>query len=63
MTWRYAQHTRRITAIDPDQERLRTALAMRPQPEHSVVTFTHSHAERLPFAAQCFDGAILAWSL
>lgn len=63
MTWRYAQHTRRITAIDPDHERLRTALATRPQSQHNVVTFTRAHAETLPFAAQFFDGAILAWSL
>jgi ubiquinone/menaquinone biosynthesis C-methylase UbiE len=63
MTWRYTQHTRRITAIDPDHERLRTALATRPQSAPDVVTFTCSHAETLPFAAHFFDGAILAWSL
>lgn len=63
MTWRYAQHPRRITAIDPDPDRLRTALATCPQSQHNVVTFTRAHAETLPFAAQFFDGAILAWSL
>lgn len=63
MTWRYAQYTGRITAIDPDHESLRTALAARPQSEHNVVTFTCSHAERLPFADRLFSGAVLAWSL
>ncbi len=63
MTWRYAQNLRRITAIDPDLDRLRTALATHPQSQRNVITFTLAYAETLPFTAQCFDGAILAWSL
>jgi ubiquinone/menaquinone biosynthesis C-methylase UbiE len=63
MTWRYAQYPRRITAVDPDPNRLRIARATRPASQHDVVTFTRAHAETLPFPARFFDGAILAWSL
>jgi ubiquinone/menaquinone biosynthesis C-methylase UbiE len=62
-TWRYAQHPRRITAIDPDPAYLDAALAARPEALRHSVTFIRSSAENLPFAAQTFDGAILTWSL
>ena len=63
LTWRYAQHSRRVTAIDPDPVRLATALAMRPQPLRNIVTLIRSDAQKLPFIADTFDNALLAWSL
>jgi ubiquinone/menaquinone biosynthesis C-methylase UbiE len=63
LTWRYAQRARRVTAIDPDPARLASALEACPPNLSNTVTFTRAHSEKLPFSANTFNGAILAWSL
>lgn len=63
LTWRYAEQSQQVTAIDPDMGRLVNAVEARPQNLHDRVRFMRSHAEQLPFADQTFDGVILAWSL
>lgn len=63
LTWRYAPFAGRITAVDPDVERLAEAAATRPPAVQTKVAFTQAQAERLPFPARHFECAILAWSL
>lgn len=63
LTWRYAAAAHRVTAIDPNPDRLDTALAARPDSLRDSVTFSRAHAEALPFAAETFNAVILAWSL
>lgn len=63
LTWRYAQHTRRVIGIDPDPDRLASAVETRPHRLRNTVSFTRCHAESLAFPSQSFDGVILAWSL
>lgn len=63
LTWRYAKHAARVTAIDADAVRLNKAFANQ-SPEFQHVQFLHMGLE--PFATQSkekFDIAILAWSL
>ena len=63
LTWRYASHARRVTAIDPDIERLATAYNERPVALQTHLDFAQSMAETLPLRSETFDLAILAWSL
>jgi ubiquinone/menaquinone biosynthesis C-methylase UbiE len=62
LTWRYAESANRVTGIDPDAERLQTALEALPS-TLTHVTFVQAHAEDLPFRRETFDIGLLAWSL
>lgn len=63
LTWRYASRPASVTGLDPDPDRLAAALAERPSALTDKVDFLLGNAERLPFAKETFDVAILAWSL
>jgi ubiquinone/menaquinone biosynthesis C-methylase UbiE len=63
MTWRYAALPRSIVGIDPDAARLAAAIDARPADLGSKVNFAQAEAEALPFRAESFEMAILAWSL
>ena len=63
LTWRYAERSARVTAIDLDAGKFAKAVATRP-PQMEHVQLLNIGLE--PFAAQNkkkFDIAILAWSL
>lgn len=63
LTWRYAAYPRRVTAFDLDSARL--SFAVRDIPPHlrDKVSFLKASAPQLPFRAEMFDRAVLAWSL
>src|SRR5262245_22623737 len=67
LTWRYARTARRVVGIDTDLPSLQTAeqakVADGNQTAFSQVAFMQAQAEALPFPAESFDLAILAWSL
>jgi ubiquinone/menaquinone biosynthesis C-methylase UbiE len=63
MTWRYASRPTSIAGLDPNPERLVSAMADRPSNLAYKVDFLSGNAEALPFADESFDVAILAWSL
>jgi ubiquinone/menaquinone biosynthesis C-methylase UbiE len=62
LSWRYAGATRQVVGIDLDPVRLATALENKPS-SLTQVNIVQAQAETLPFRAECFDLAILAWSL
>lgn len=65
LTWRYAEATGPITAIDPDPERIQQALNTCPASLREQVKFHNLNLEQYTAQVQSapFDLAILAWSL
>ena len=63
MTRRYASMVKSIVGIDPDAERLATAMVDCPEALASKVSFVQADAEALPFADESFDSNVFAWSL
>jgi predicted RNA methylase len=65
LTWRYAHHAARVTAIDPDADRVAAALAACPADLRGRVTFVCAGVESLPAGGDVpgFDLALLSWSL
>ncbi len=63
LTWRYAAAPRQVVGIDPDPQRLSTAIRNRPPTLRRSVNFALTKSETLPFPGETFDLAILAWSL
>ena len=63
MTRRYAAMTRSIVGIDPDPERLATAMKSQPASSSSKVRLALAVAQALPFPDEYFDRVIMAWSL
>ena len=62
LTWRYADRARRVAGIDLDRDALRVAVIERSADLASVATFTQADSTRLPFAGECYEIAIFAWS-
>ena len=64
LTWRYADRAGRVTAIDPNPERIARALQNRPAHGFEHVGFLGLTLEEFAGRrAAVFDLAILAWSL
>jgi len=65
LTWRYAQAVGRITAIDPDPQRIEQARADCPAAVKNQVVFLAQGLEQFAagFHSAPFDLAILSWSL
>ncbi len=63
LTWRYAQSAMHVVGIDPSQTDLREAQNSCPSALRASVRFAAADARTLPFAANQFDVALLAWSL
>ena len=63
LTWRFADAARWTVGIDADLETLHFAPRECPPELRSVVFWAMAEAERLPFAHETFDLAVLAWSL
>ena len=62
LTWRYADHARRVAGIDLDRDELRVAVIERSTDLESVATFTQADTTHLPFAGETYEIAIFAWS-
>jgi ubiquinone/menaquinone biosynthesis C-methylase UbiE len=65
LTWRYAQTVGRITAIDPDPQRIQQAMNECPASLRERVDFRNLNLEQYAaeFHSLPFDLAILSWSL
>ena len=63
LTWRYAGTTRHAIGIDSNREHLAAARRSCPPALGARVAFVQATALALPFRAELFNGAILAWSL
>ncbi|HMK09703.1 MAG TPA: class I SAM-dependent methyltransferase [Anaerolineales bacterium] len=63
LTWSYAARARSIVGIDPDPEAVSYLLEDRPPGLWDRIAGVVAEAERLPFARERFDAAVLAWSL
>jgi 2-polyprenyl-3-methyl-5-hydroxy-6-metoxy-1,4-benzoquinol methylase len=65
LTWRYAEHTAHVIAIDTFEESIVRALANRPETLTDKVDFRHQSLEDFGQANSPseFDIVILAWSL
>jgi ubiquinone/menaquinone biosynthesis C-methylase UbiE len=63
LTWRFADAARWTVGIDADPETLYFAPRECPPELRPAVFWAMAEAERLPFARETFDLALLAWSL
>ena len=63
LTWRYADIVASTIGVDPEPERLAETANTRPNREQTSVAFALAETEKLPFADETFECAILAWSL
>lgn len=63
LTWRYAGRTRQVVGVDSNGEHLAVARRSCPLALGPRVAFVQATALALPFRADLFDGAVLAWSL
>jgi ubiquinone/menaquinone biosynthesis C-methylase UbiE len=63
LTWSYAARARSIVGVDPDGEAVGHLMEDRPPGLWDRVTGVVAEGEHLPFAAERFDAAVLAWSL
>ena len=63
LTWRYAATARQVVGIDSSSEHLAVARRSCPPALGARVAFVQATALALPFRAELFDGAMLAWSL
>ena len=62
LTWKYAPGSTLTVGFDADRNAVRIAQTERPTNLAKKVFFANAEAERLPFANESFDIAILAWS-
>jgi ubiquinone/menaquinone biosynthesis C-methylase UbiE len=63
LTWRYAGTTRHAIGIDSNGDHLAVARRTCPPALGARVALVQATALALPFQAELFDGAMLAWSL
>jgi ubiquinone/menaquinone biosynthesis C-methylase UbiE len=63
MTWRYADRSRSVLALDPDRDRIQTAITSTPADLKAKVTWQVADIGRVTLPAAGFDVAILSWSL
>jgi ubiquinone/menaquinone biosynthesis C-methylase UbiE len=63
MTWSYAARTRSVVGVDPEMEAVGYLMDDRPPGLWHAIAAVVAQSEHLPFAAERFDAAVLAWSL
>lgn len=63
MTWRFAESTARVLAIDPLTRDVRRAMAATPDHLRSTVRFVEADATSYRYPSARFDIAILSYSL
>lgn len=63
LTFKYAASAREVIAFDSDHDALRIARADLPHALQGRIHFAEASASHIPFPAESFDIAVLAWSL
>ena len=66
LTWRYAERTRSVLALDPDADAIEQAhagLAGQPEQLRHIVTFQVADITSVNLPSEAFDVIMLAWSL
>ena len=63
LTWRYADRTTYILAVDPKAEDIESALEDCPEELRHKIEFRVARLEELDIPAEKFDLALLSWSL
>ena len=66
LTWRYAEHTRSVLALDPDAaaiEQARANLLDQPALVRGKVNFQVGDITTVDLPSEAFDVVVLAWSL
>jgi len=63
LTWEYAARARSVVGVDTDGEGVAYLMEDRPPGLHDQVSGVIADGRFLPFAAERFDAAVLAWSL
>ncbi|HEV2461547.1 MAG TPA: class I SAM-dependent methyltransferase [Ktedonobacterales bacterium] len=66
LTWRYAERTRSVLALDPDAdavEQARAGLAELPERLRHKVAFQVADITSADLPSEAFDVVVLAWSL
>lgn len=63
LTWRYADQTRSVLAVDTNAEAIESAIHMTSDALKSRVTFRVGDSARMVLPPASFDTAILSWSL
>ncbi len=63
LTWRYAERTRSVLALDPDASAIEQARASLPEPLHHTVTFQMGDITSVDLPPEAFDVVVLSYSL
>jgi len=63
MTWRYAEKSSRILALDPNEEKIERAIESTPQKLRSKVRFVAADIADAELPDDAFEVAILSYSL
>lgn len=63
LTWRYADRTRSVLALDPDAAAIEQARASLPEPLHPTVTFQVAEMTSVGFPSAAFDVVVCSYSL
>jgi 2-polyprenyl-3-methyl-5-hydroxy-6-metoxy-1,4-benzoquinol methylase len=63
LTWRYADRTRSVLALDPDAAAIEHARASLPEQLRHMVTFQVADITSVTVPPGAFDVVVLAWSL
>lgn len=63
LTWSYAARAAFVVGVDPDGESIGYLMEDRPPGLWNRIAGVIADSERLPFASERFDAAVLAWSL
>jgi len=63
LTWEYALTAKQIMGIDPDPDAVRVANYDMPDDLRRSTAFACASSLNIPFPDECFDIALLSWSL
>ncbi|HEV2461748.1 MAG TPA: class I SAM-dependent methyltransferase [Ktedonobacterales bacterium] len=63
LTWRYADRTRSVLALDPDAAAIEQAHTSLPEPLRDTVTFQVADIRHVRLPPEAFDVALLSYSL
>lgn len=63
LIWQYVDSADSVVGIDPDDERLATALDDWPKTLGTPLLLAQADAQAIPHAGEAFGAVILAWSL
>jgi 2-polyprenyl-3-methyl-5-hydroxy-6-metoxy-1,4-benzoquinol methylase len=63
LTWRYAERTRSVLALDPDPAAIEQARASLPEQWRQTVMFQVADITSADLPSEAFDVVVLAWSL